>query len=181
MQRHVPRHDEADPSRSSRPIRRSRCVKHQAGQHSLCPGPPCPPWAPGMPCENFLYVFKAAPRAARAADTAGAAGLPLTLPPGWPQRRSAGAKTFPVRGRGQNRQESPGRGAFDKGTLAAALIGHCGQARSQPDTQTSVRAAAPCQIRRSVCAKLPHRRCTCTCSMTLKRQGFAPLAPSRIY
>ncbi len=76
-----------------------------------------------MPCENFLYVFKAAPRAARAADTAGAAGLPLTLPPGWPQRRSAGAKTFPVRGRGQNRQESPGRGAFDKGTLAAPLIG----------------------------------------------------------
>jgi len=63
---------------------------------------------PNLLCENFLYGFKAAPRAARAADTADAAGLPLTLPPGWPQRRSAGAKTFPVRGRGQNRQEVTG-------------------------------------------------------------------------
>jgi hypothetical protein len=46
----------------------------------------------------------------------------------------------------------PGAGATmdaAKGTPAAALIGHCGQARSQPDPRTSVRAAAPCQIRRS--------------------------------
>jgi hypothetical protein len=62
----------------------------------------------GRACENFLYRFKAAPRAARAADTAGTAGLPLALPAGRPQRRPAGAKTSPVRGRGQNRQEVTG-------------------------------------------------------------------------
>jgi len=34
--------------------------------------------------------------------------LQLTLPPGWPQRWSAGAKTSPVRGRSSNRQEATG-------------------------------------------------------------------------
>lgn len=34
-------------------------------------------------CENFLYRFKAAPRAARAADTAGPAELPLVTSGYW--------------------------------------------------------------------------------------------------
>jgi Protein of unknown function (DUF3293) len=50
--------------------------------------------------------------------------------------------------------KSPGRGGFDKGTLAAALIGLLRAGRSQPDPRTSVRAAAPCQIHHSVGAKL---------------------------
>jgi hypothetical protein len=43
-------------------------------------------------CEDFLYGFKAARRAARAADTARTPTLPLTLPLRRRQRRSAGAK-----------------------------------------------------------------------------------------
>jgi len=45
------------------------------------------------PCENFLYGFKAARRAARAAATAHTPSLPLALPLRRCQRRSAGAKT----------------------------------------------------------------------------------------
>ena len=43
-------------------------------------------------CENFLYGFKAARRAARAANTARTPPLPLALPLRRRQRRSAGAK-----------------------------------------------------------------------------------------
>ena len=49
-------------------------------------------WSPGRPCENFLYAFKAARRAARAAATAPWPSLPLALPLRPGQRRSAGAK-----------------------------------------------------------------------------------------
>jgi len=45
-------------------------------------------------CENFLYGFKAARRAARAADTARTPTLPLRRR----QRRSAGAKGRNPRG-----------------------------------------------------------------------------------
>ena len=87
---------------------------------------------------------------------------PLAPPtrPAHPSSRSAPARLASNAGRlarkarpgaAEPRGSRPGRGGFDKGTLAAALIGHCGQARSQPDSQTSVRAAAPCQIRHSVC------------------------------
>ena len=73
-------------------------------------------------CENFLYGFKAARWAARAADSARLAALPLTLPlrrrqtpVGWRERQRVGvAETTGSR---------PSRGGFDKGTLAAALIG----------------------------------------------------------
>jgi len=43
-------------------------------------------------CENFLYVFKAARRAARAANSARTPPLPLTLRYGGAKCRSAGAK-----------------------------------------------------------------------------------------
>lgn len=50
------------------------------------------------PCENFLHGFKAALRAARAADSAAWSSLTLTLPllpastpVGWRERREAGA------------------------------------------------------------------------------------------
>ena len=49
------------------------------------------------PCENFLYIFKAARRAARAAATARTPPLPLTLPLRRRQRRSAGAKITKTR------------------------------------------------------------------------------------
>jgi hypothetical protein len=49
------------------------------------------PWVE-PPCENFLYVFKAARRAARAAATAPWPSLPLALPQRPGQRRAAGAK-----------------------------------------------------------------------------------------
>jgi hypothetical protein len=54
---------------------------------SSCPEPCLEP-----PCENFLYVFKAARRAARAAATARSPSLPLALPLRRRQRRSSGAK-----------------------------------------------------------------------------------------
>ena len=47
---------------------------------------------PPARCEDFLYGFKAARRAARAAATARTPPLPLTLPLRRRQRRSAGAK-----------------------------------------------------------------------------------------
>jgi hypothetical protein len=47
----------------------------------------------------------------------------------------------------------------DKGTLATALIGLLRAGRSQPDPPTGVRAIAPYQIRRSVCAERRAPRC----------------------
>ena len=74
------------------------------------------------PCENFLYGFKAAPRGRsrrrHGAQAVALAGAPLR--PG--QRRSAGATS----GRSWSRLQLgklQGHGRFDKGTLAAALIG----------------------------------------------------------
>ena len=78
--------------------------------------------------------------------------LPLTLRHGLAS--DAGRLARRQRQGRRTRGSRPGRGGFDKGTLAAALIGYCGQARSQPDSRTSVRATAPCQIRRSVRAGL---------------------------
>jgi len=48
--------------------------------------------SPGLPCENLLYGFKAARRAARAADSAPVPSLTLPLPLRPGRRRSAGAK-----------------------------------------------------------------------------------------
>ena len=48
-------------------------------------------------CADLLYTFKAARRAARAADTARTPPLPLALPLRRRQRRSAGAKTISPR------------------------------------------------------------------------------------
>jgi len=50
-------------------------------------------------CENFLYGFKAARRAARAAATARTPPLPLPLPLRRRQRRSTGAKGGRLPGR----------------------------------------------------------------------------------
>ena len=74
--------------------------------------------------ENSLYYFKAARRAARAADTAGTVRLPLTLPPGCASMPVGWREDVCLTG---PRLEPPGghrgRGGFDKGTLAAAHIG----------------------------------------------------------
>ena len=80
--------------------------------------------SPGL-CENFLYGFKAARRAARAVDAARTPPLPLALPL---RRRLApvGWRDKQVH-RGRNHSErSRGRGGFDKGTLAMAQIGLTG-------------------------------------------------------
>jgi hypothetical protein len=105
--------------------------------------------------EKFPYGFKAARGAARAVGSGRPAALPLTLPRGrplhpadWREKQDGAAET---------RGSRPGRGRFDKGTLAAAHIGLMRAGVSQPDPQTSVRAAAPCQIHRSVSAELTVR------------------------
>ena len=109
------------------------------------------------PCENFLYRFKAAPRGrsrrrhGRHSRAPADAPARLCLNAGRLARRllSVGPRLEPPGGH-------RGRGGFDKGTLAAALIGHLRAGRSQPDPPTSVRAAAPCQIRHSVCGERGH-------------------------
>ena len=72
---------------------------------------------------TFCTVFKAARRAARAADSARTPLLPLALPQrrrltpvGWREKRSTDT------GRGST-PGVQGHGGFDKGTLAAARIG----------------------------------------------------------
>ena len=92
-------------------------------------------------CANFLYVFKAARRAARAADTARSPLLPLALPLRRRRRRSAGAKA--ERQRAAIDSEVPGRGGFDKGTLAMAQIGLTGAGQKPARSPDSVRAIAP--------------------------------------
>ena len=74
-------------------------------------------------CADLLYTFKAARRAARAANSARTPLLSLALPQrrrltpvGWRERRSTDA------GRGLT-PGVQGHGGFDKGTLAAAHIG----------------------------------------------------------
>ena len=96
-------------------------------------------------CENFLYDFKAARRAARAAATAPWPSLPLPLPLRPGQRRAAGATAEDL-GAAINRESFEAAAGFDKGTLAMTHIGLTGAGRSQPDPPTSVRAIAPCQI-----------------------------------
>ena len=117
-----------------------------------------PPVAGGRSVRTSCTGSRRPRRAARAADTAGAAGLPLTLPPGCASTPVGWREDLLALG---PRLEPPGghrgRGGFDKGTLAAALIGLMRAGRSQPDPPTSVRAAAPYQIRRSVCAELTRR------------------------
>jgi hypothetical protein len=108
--------------------------------------------------ENFLYYFKAAPwgrsrrrlGGRRRSRWRSRSGRPLA-PVGW--REDHGAFRW-----GRKPRKSRSRGGFDKGTLAAALIGLMRAGGSQPDSRTSVRAAAPCQIRRSVRAELPRCR-----------------------
>ena len=116
---------------------------------------PCPM----LPCENFLYGFKAAPRG-RSRRRLGAlafahAAAPATAglaPVGWRESNDSWGRSQP--------RKFQGRSGFDKGTLAMAHIGLTGAGRSQPDSPTSVRAIAPCKIRRSVrTAALPYHPC----------------------
>ena len=84
------------------------------------------PTCPGAPCENFLYGFKAAPRAACAADSAALAfahaSAPATAglaPVGW---RECGRLWGPQ----STRETSRATAGFDKGTLAMTQIGQTG-------------------------------------------------------
>jgi hypothetical protein len=98
-------------------------------------------------CADFLGGFKAARRAARAANSARSPQLPLALPLRRRQRRLAGVKAKNRWGRIQLRK-AIGKGAagFDKGTLAMAQIELMRAGQKQPDSRDSVRAIAPCQI-----------------------------------
>jgi hypothetical protein len=76
-------------------------------------------------CENFLYRFKAAPQGRSRRRHGGQASAPADAPA--PARLNAGRlarKVFSRSGPQLKPQEGHrGRGGFDKGTLAAALIG----------------------------------------------------------
>ena len=91
-----------------------------------CPAAPARycPLLPLLPrCENLLYGFKAAPHgAARVADSAARPTLPLTLPLR-PGLTPVGWREGATELRAANPDSHQGRGGFDKGTLAAALIG----------------------------------------------------------
>jgi hypothetical protein len=106
-------------------------------------------------CENFLYGFKAAHGAARTADS----GRHSRAPAGAPARLASGARSAGAKGLRMGPQLEPqeGRGAAADLTREPSRrpsSSLCGQARSQPDPPTSVRATAPCQIRRSVRVEL---------------------------
>ena len=132
----------------------------RAGDPGCDPGPVWPPCLAPVSGPRPVRIFFTSSRrptgAARAADTAAARHYRRSSHAGRPQSRSADAKgLLPFGAATKNRQKiTGGRGGFDKGTLAAALIGLSRAGRSQPDPPTSVRAAAPCQIRRSVSAGL---------------------------
>jgi len=85
------------------------------------------------PCENFLFSFKAGPPGPLAPPRRPAGPAPV----GWRESKTPGAAI--------NQEVFRAASGFDKGSLAMAHIGLTG-ARSQPDSPTSVRAIAPCQI-----------------------------------
>ena len=93
-------------------------------------------------------VFKAARRAARAAATARTPSLPLALPLRRRRRRRLARQAEDL-GAAINRQSSRAAADLTREPSRRPSSGSCGQARSQPDPLASVRAAAPCQIRRS--------------------------------
>ncbi len=101
-------HDDLTPVRS--PVRLNDC----RGQ----------PSRPGSRCENFLYVFKAARRAARAAEHGGVAG-PSAGAPGRTDPNAGRLARTAKYGHGPRGSTLgvQGHGGFDKGTLAAARIG----------------------------------------------------------
>jgi hypothetical protein len=85
--------------------------------------------------------------------------------PGRPGRTPAAAPARLASSAGRLARKAQAGAAETRGSHRAAAhltrepsrrpsSGKRGQARSQPDPRTSVRAAAPCQIRRSVCADL---------------------------
>jgi hypothetical protein len=78
-----------------------------------------------QPCENFLYGFKAARQAARAADSAPRPSLSLARRSG---RANAGrlARKAKYLGAAINRVSFWDVSGFDKGTLAMAHIGLTG-------------------------------------------------------
>jgi hypothetical protein len=98
-----------------------------AGAHrvTFACSPEVPACPRGIPRRSPGYQrFQAAPRGRSRRRHGRHRRAPADAQPGWPQRRSAGAKALVRLGRrleplGGHR----GRGGFDKGTLAAALIG----------------------------------------------------------
>jgi hypothetical protein len=100
---------------------------------------------------TFCTVSRRPRGAARAANSARSPLLPLALPQRRRRRRSAGAKEKSIdAGRGSTPGDQ-GHVGFDKGTLAAAPIGLMRAGQKAARSRASVRAAAPCKIRRSVC------------------------------
>src|SRR5690349_8656867 len=73
-----------------------------------------------LDCYNSLYGFKAARRAARAADSAAQPGSRCRSRP---LASDAGRLARKTTTRSENQGSRPDRDGFDKGTFAAALIG----------------------------------------------------------
>ena len=73
---------------------------------------------------------------------------------GGARRRSAGAKSKRLCGPQIDPKSTRAAADLTREPSRRPSSGSCGQARSQPDPQASVWAAAPCQIRRSVRANL---------------------------
>ena len=87
--------DTADPDDEKDATTTLVLTLHRANEHQPGQLGPWPHGVPPLPCENFLYGFKAARRAARAANTARSPQLPLALPQrrrktpvGWREKRS---------------------------------------------------------------------------------------------
>jgi hypothetical protein len=133
-----------------------RCqVSDEATVSTISRSPTDPP--PG-PCENFLYGFKAAPRGRSRRRLGRRSCAPAQL------ASDAGRLARKAK-QGPPKPEEVAQAAADltREPSRRPSLGKRGQARSQPNPRTSVRATAPCQIR-SVSAGLtlrclyPHMR-----------------------
>ena len=92
-------------------------------------------------CENFLYGFKAAPRAARAADSDGTAALPLRS-----ARLASGAGRLARKAKNGAAETRGSHGAaadLTRGPLAAAPSGYEADLEGRPIAGKRT-AAAPC-------------------------------------
>ena len=82
-------------------------------------------------CENFLYGFKAARRAARAAASAPWPSLPLALPLRPGQRRSAGAKGI-ASGAAETQEVTGAAADLTREPSRRPTSGSCGQPEASP-------------------------------------------------
>ena len=98
---------------------------------------------PRCACENFLYGFKAALRAARAAASGRRVRAPASLPLGRPLTPGRLARKAD---RAAHHSSSPRAAGFDTGTPRGGSIGLMRPAWNAARSRTSVQPPPPCQI-----------------------------------